>query len=112
MQTFKNFRNEQRCKLLLVSKKQAHGIYNIKGDFTIDHGLIKRFKENQKVYFYSGAQIISLDILKYFKKEKFSFNLIWDQLIDKQLIFGDIMQSDWYHVGDIKSLKEVENLIT
>ena len=65
-----------------------------------------------KVYFYSGAQIISLDILKDFKKEKFSFNLIWDQLIDKQLIFGDIMQSDWYHVGDIKSLKEVENLIT
>ena len=38
-----------------------------KGDFVINGGLIERFKENQKILIYSGAQIISLDILNQFK---------------------------------------------
>tara|TARA_B100000315_G_scaffold173880_1_gene162335 strand:+ start:285 stop:989 length:705 start_codon:yes stop_codon:yes gene_type:complete len=107
-----NFKNEQKCKLLLVTKDQAHGIYNDKGDFIIQEGLIKRYKKNRKKYFYSGAQIISLEILKDYKKEKFSFNMVWDQLIDKQLLFGDVMTSDWYHIGNKKGLKEAENLMT
>ena len=83
-----------------------------KADFFINKGLIKRYKANHHKYFYSGAQIISLDILNQCQKEKFSFNIVWDELIDKQLIFGDVMKSDWYHIGDIKGLKEAENLMT
>ena len=107
-----NFSSKQKCKLLLVSKKQAHGMYNNKGDFFINAGLITRFKENQKIYFYTGAQIISLDVLEKYKQEKFSFNIVWDELINKKLIFGDIMKSDWYHIGDMDGLKEAENLMT
>ena len=106
-----NFSSKQVCKLLLVSKRQAHGIYNDKGDFTIHEGLIKRYKKNQKIYFYSGAQIISVRVLKEYKKEKFSFNMVWDQLINKQLVYGDVMKSDWYHIGDINGLREIESLI-
>ena len=51
-------------------------MYNDKGDFIINAGLIMRYKENQKIYFYTGAQIISLDVLKEYRQEKFSFN-IW-----------------------------------
>ena len=47
-----------------------------------------------------------------FKKEKFSFNIVWDKLINKQLIFADVMKSDWYHIGDMNGLKEAENLMT
>lgn len=107
-----NYKTEQRCKLLLVSQEKAHGMYNDKGDFIIYKGLVKRYKRNQKIYFYSGAQIISLDVLAKYKKESFSFNLVWDQLINNQLVFGEVMKSDWYHIGNIKGLKEVENLIT
>ena len=107
----KNFRSEQRCKLLLVSKERAHGVYNDKADFIINDDLISRYKPNHNEYFYSGAQIISLDILNQFKNEKFSFNIVWDKLIDKQNIFGDIMKSDWFHIGDINGLREAENLI-
>ena len=107
-----NFRSEQKCKLLLVRKEQAYGINSSRGDFIINNGLIERFKENQRILIYSGAQIISLDILNQFKKEKFSFNIVWDKLINKQLIFADVMKSDWYHIGDMNGLKEAENLMT
>ncbi len=107
-----SFRNEQKCKLLLVPKEKTHGIYNNKGDFIISEGIIERFKEHHEILVYSGAQIISLDILNEYQKKKFSFNIVWDRLIDKQLIFGDVMKSDWYHIGDIKALKEAENLFS
>ena len=86
-------------------------MYRQKGDFVIHNGLIKRYKENQKIYFYSGAQIISLDILKESQKGNFSFNIIWDKLMAKKLIFGNVMKSDWYHIGNINGLKETEDLI-
>ena len=95
-----------------MPKKQVHGINNNEGDFIINNGLIERFNNNKKILIYSGAQIISLDILNQCQKEKFSFNIVWDELIDKQLIFGDVMKSDWYHIGDIKGLKEARNYIT
>ena len=107
-----NFRIEQKCKLLLVSEKRAHGIYNNKADFIINDGLIKRYKVSQNKYFYSGAQIIFLDILKEYHQKNFSFNIVWDNLINKKLIFGDVMKSDWYHVGNIKGLNEAKNLMT
>ena len=53
-----------------------------------------------------------MDILNEYKNEKFSFNLVWDNLIDRHLIFGDVMKSDWHHIGDIKALKEAENLLS
>jgi len=101
-----NFNSKQKCKLLLVSKENAHGMYKNKGDFFINAGLINRFKENQKIYFYTGAQMISLDVLKKYKQKRFSFNIVWDELINKKLIFGNIMKSDWYHIGDINGLNE------
>ena len=107
-----NYKYEQICKLLLVPKKLAHGIYNNRGDFFIKNNLIYRFKKSQKIYYYSGVQIISLNIFKQFKQKNFSFNKIWNELIDKKLIYGDIMESKWFHVGDIKGLKEAENIIT
>ena len=94
----------------MISKDNAHGIYRNKGDFIINNGLIKRFKKNNKIYFYSGAQIISLDILNEYHKNIFSFNKIWDDLISKKLLFGELMNSEWYHIGDIKGLKEAKNL--
>ena len=36
--------------------------------------------------------------------------MVWDQLINKQLVYGDVMKSDWYHIGDINGLREIENL--
>jgi NDP-sugar pyrophosphorylase family protein len=107
-----NYKSEQKCKLLLVPKEKAHGIHSDSGDFSIVNGFLERYKKNQNVLFYSGAQILSLDLLSSYKQQKFSFNLLWDDQIKKKLIFGDIMNSHWYHLGDMKSLKENGNLMS
>ena len=108
----KKFDEKQKCRMLLISKDKAHGIYNNYGDFIIKNGLIKRYEINCKIFFFAGAQIINTNVLKNHAQNKFSFNIIWDELIDKKLLFGDIMKSSWYHVGDIKGLEEAKKILT
>jgi len=48
--------------------------------------------------------------LKNFTNKKFSFNDVWDYLINKESLFGNIMDSDWYHVGDIPGLNIAKKL--
>lgn len=107
-----NFEFKQQSKLMLVTKEKAHGIYNNEGDFTILNGLVTRYRKDQKNFFYTGAQIISLDLLKKYKQKKFSFNLVWDDQIQNKSIFADIINSHWYHVGDARGLKEAQDFIS
>ena len=107
-----NFNIKDECKLLLVPGKKSHGIYNKNGDFIISKGLIKRNSNNKRILFYSGVQMISLDVIKKYKKKKISFNIIWDNQINKKLLTGNIMNSHLYHVGDARCLKEIINSIT
>ena len=54
--------------------------------------------------------MLSIDILNEFPNQKFSFNVVWDSLINQQKLCGKIMQSNWYHVGDIQGLNLVKEL--
>ena len=56
--------------------------------------------------------MLQLDILNQYKPKNFSFNLIWDDLILKEILFGEIMSSDWYHVGDKQGLEEIRKIVT
>jgi len=96
--------------LLLVDKKNAFGLSKKKGDFIIDKNKVSRFKNEDKIIYYSGLQMINLDILNKFSKGNFSFNIIWDSLINKKILFGQLMESNWYHVGDIPGLKVARKL--
>lgn len=93
-----------QCRLLLVPKEKANGICKNKGDFSLNNNLVKRWDCNETILYYSGLQIISLDIFKNFKENKFSFNSVWDNQIKKRSLFGNIMNSDWFHVGDLRGL--------
>ena len=107
-----NFNSKNECRILLVEKEKAHGIYKTVGDFNICNGLVQRYKSNNKILFYSGLQIISLKLLKKYKQKKFSFNLVWNDQIQKNSISANLMNSHCYHVGSIRGLKEAENFIT
>jgi hypothetical protein len=96
--------------LLLVSEKNAYGIKKQFGDFSLRENLILRFKKGDMNYFYSGLQILNTDIFKNFNQKIFSFNLVWDYLIDKKILRGKIMHSNWYHVGDIQGLNIAKKL--
>jgi len=107
-----SFETSQKCKLLLVPQEKAYGINKSRADFFVNNSLLKRYKVDQKNYFYTGAQIISLNEIKKYNQEKFSFNLVWDGLIKRKSIFGYVVKSKWYHVGDNRGLKSAEKLIT
>lgn len=96
--------------MLLVKKDKAKGLNKKYGDFIIDNKKILRFKKGNQILFYSGLQILNLDIFHSFSEKKFSFNLVWDHLIKIERLYGTIMQTNLYHVGDINGLNIVKKL--
>ena len=44
--------------------------------------------------------------MDYFNIDKFSFNDVWDNQIKRKKLHGALLQSNWYHVGDIQGLKK------
>tara|TARA_B110000263_G_scaffold187777_1_gene165455 strand:+ start:753 stop:1454 length:702 start_codon:yes stop_codon:yes gene_type:complete len=106
----KNYRNKKIPYLLLAEKKRSFGIFKSQGDFVLQKNKIVRFNKGDHIFFYSGLQMITADILKQFSQKSFSFNDVWDNLIVNENLCGQIMKSNWYHVGDIKGLTIVKKL--
>ena len=104
-----NFYSQEECRLLLVEKEKAYGLINKVGDFSLNNNLVKRWKAGDRVLYYSGLQMISLNILNNFILNKLSFNDVWDFQIKKNALYGKLMLSNLYHVGDENGLKAVIN---
>ena len=96
--------------LLLAEKAKSFGIFRSQGDFMLNKNKIIRSNKEKDNYFYSGLQMITLDIFNNFYKKIFSFNNVWDSLIFNEKLCGQIMKSNWYHVGDIKGLAIAKKL--
>ena len=101
-----DFNVKDQCRLLLVTKKNANGINNKYGDFSFQNNLIRRWQDNDKILYYSGLQMIFLDILKNINTDKFSFNAVWDYQIEKKSLHGNVMTSNLYHVGDFEGFNK------
>ncbi len=104
-----NFYSKNECRLLLVEKEKAYGLINKAGDFSLNNNLVKRWKAGDRALYYSGIQMISLNILNNFFLSKFSFNDVWDFQIKKNALYGKLMLSKLYHVGDENGLKAAIN---
>ena len=85
IQLISDFREQDQCRLLLAKKEKTYGINSIYGDFSLKKSMVKRWKKNEKILYYSGLQIINLEILKNFKPVSFSFNEVWDLQIKNSL---------------------------
>ena len=111
---FKNLIAEYKINknphLLLVNKNNANGLNKKNGDFILDKNKVKRFKQNDPIFFYSGLQILSSDVLQNYPNKKFSINDVWDNLIENEILFGNTMKTDWFHVGDIQGLAIAKEL--
>ena len=88
----------------MVKKLNAFGLNKIDGDFVIKNDKVSRFLKGDEIIYYSGLQILNLNILNSFPDQILSFNTVWNYLIDKKKLCGEIMSSNWYHVGDIQGL--------
>ncbi|MEL6318819.1 MAG: nucleotidyltransferase family protein, partial [Pseudomonadota bacterium] len=93
--------------LLLTPRENALG-YTRAGDFDLgDSGrLVRRGDRDGAPYVYTGAQIITAAAMKRGpRRDPFSMNLIWDELIAKGQAFGVIHRGGWVDVGTPEGLE-------
>ena len=101
-----DFEKVEYCKLLLSSKKNFFGLKKEYGDFNIQNNIVSKWIKGNKVFYFSGCQIISKNVFN--KKMKiFSINKIWDELIIQQNLKGNLSNSDILHIGDKNSFDEL-----
>ncbi len=95
--------------LLLHSTVEAYG-YEGRGDFIVDPegALIRRPEREISPYLFAGVQILQASSLAVAPAGFFSLNLIYDQAIEEDRLFGLIHDGDWFHIGTAGGLSEAE----
>ncbi len=104
--------NSNLPHLLLVARENAIGLSKNTGDFCLNKKFVERYKQGDKILYYSGLQILSSDFFNNFPKNKFSFNLVWDSWIKERKLCGKIMKSNCFHVGDVDGLLKANELLS
>ena len=98
-----------KCNMLLSNLNSAYGILNRKGDFKFINNHLERNNDEEKGFYFSGAQLINVSIFKSFSNNKFSFNEIWDFLIKDKLLKGIVMNSRFLHLGEFEGFKYLKD---
>ena len=95
--------------LLLHSTVNAHG-YRGLGDFVVtpDGVLFRRPESYVSPWLFTGIQILHPRVFKGVSIAKFSLNIIYNQVIEKERLFGCIHDGEWFHIGTPKALEEAE----
>ena len=91
--------NKIKNILLVVNKKLSFD-QTLKGDFKLDMNKLNKNKNNQ--YIYTGCQIFSRDLLNSINKKVFSIIEIWNELTDKNILFGFESKNKFYHITDLE----------
>jgi MurNAc alpha-1-phosphate uridylyltransferase len=92
--------DEMDALLVLIPTQNAQE-HRGTGDFNIDEKfrLSRRGNAPSADYVFSGAQIIKTDLLTTIPKTSFSLNLLWDQILAQDRVYGVIHQGGWVDVG-------------
>ena len=93
------FENQIQNVLLVVNKSKSFD-KKLKGDFNLDSKNMLSYKE--KIFIYTGCQIINKNIFSINNKNSFSIIEIWNQLIDENKLYGFESLNDFIHVTDIE----------
>ena len=86
--------------ILLVVKKSNSFDKKLKGDFNLDAKNILNYKE--KIFIYTGCQIINKNVFSKINKKSFSIVEIWNQLINENKLYGFESLNDFIHITDIE----------
>ena len=101
----KLYRENKKTSLLLVDKFLSFD-NSFKGDFNIDkENNISRNNVNQ--FIFTGIQILNRKIFQNTKKNIFSMNNIWNNLISEKNILGLKSKKKFYHINNLKVYDEI-----
>ena len=91
--------------ILLVVNKSKSFDKKLKGDFNLNSKNILNYQE--KNFIYTGCQIINKNVFSIIDKNSFSIVEIWNQLIDKNKLYGFESLNDFIHVTDIEIFEKL-----
>lgn len=101
-----HWRDEMQSLLLLVPSATALGT-NSTGDFSLEHGHIRRTGS----FIYGGAQVIRTDRLNEIDQEVFSLNAYWDLLLKAGPLHGVTYDDGWCDIGTPQGLAIAEEAL-
>ncbi len=98
--------------LVLHSTVDAYG-YDGLGDFNAEpDGLLSRRPELEIApWLFTGIQIMHPRLFDDIPEGPFSLNLLYDQAMEKDRLFGMVHDGEWFHVGSPDGLSEVESFM-
>ena len=104
-----NYQKIETCKLLLANDNNFIGLKKSLGDFSCKDSLVARWKKNDPYLYYTGLQIINPIVFKLIEEVYFSLNQLWDLLIAKDILRGEICHSNIAHIGDINAFNQFKD---
>ena len=97
---------ENKCCLLVVDKKKSFD-QSLEGDFNLKNNLVSRKNKNNLSFIYTGLQIIKPEAFSNIDKKIFSINSIWDDLIEKNALYGIESSINFLHVSTLNIYKDL-----
>ena len=95
-----------KCALLVVNKKKSFD-KSFKGDFNLEKDLISRIEKKNLNFVYTGLQIIKSEAFSNINEKFFSMNLIWDNLIKKNELYGIESNVNFIHISTLDIYKDL-----
>jgi len=92
------FLNKVKNILLLVNEKLSFD-KNLRGDFNLKKNIIKKDELNCLIY--TGCQIMNKSLFDSYEVRNFSISNIWNELINKDELFGFESLEDYRHLTDL-----------
>ena len=101
------FYKNNKPSLLIVNKKLSLD-KSFGGDFNLRNETIFKEKENQ--FIFTGLHITSRNFLITEKSKVFSMNKIWNNLINKNDLYGTESKQKFYHLNTFEMFNKISNL--
>lgn len=91
--------------ILLVVNKNSSFDKKLKGDFSFNQNKLNR--KDLKNFVYTGCQILNKRVFSEVLINKFSINSIWDELIQKNELYGFESKNNFIHVTDLDIYQKI-----
>ena len=97
--------SNQIKNILLLTNKNLSFDKELKGDFNLLENIIKKDIQNNLIY--TGCQIINKDLFDTYSISDFSIAEVWNQLINKNKLYGYESLENFYHLTNLKVYKQL-----
>ena len=94
------------CLLLLAPIATSIG-YSARGDFDMaEDGRLTRRGEDPVPFAFAGVSLCEAKLFENASEGAFSLNVLWDQALAKDRLYGARLDGRWMHVGTPEALEE------